>query len=71
MSFAKDDSLSVPRLSERYFLFNMMNVNPIDPGSFLAHQLHSTATSTVDRIVIEGFITTIARSLGVVPNPKD
>jgi len=49
----------------------MLDGLPLDPGSFLARQLHSVAVSTKDRIVIGGIITTIARFLCVEPNPKD
>ena len=49
----------------------MLDAVPLDPGSFLAKQLHSTAISTKGSIVIGGIVTTIARFLGVEPNPKD
>ena len=59
--FARDDSVSDPRLSEMYFLSCMLEGERIDPGSFLAHQLYSAATSTKGRIVTGGIITSIAR----------
>jgi len=43
----------------------------LDPGSFLARQLHSAPVSTKAKIVIEGIVTTIARFLGNVPNSED
>jgi len=42
----------------------------IDSGAFLPQQLYSAATNTMGEI-IGGIITTIARSFGVQPNPKD
>ena len=50
--FARDDGLNVHGLSESYFLSSMMNGDQLDPGSFLAHQLYSAATSTAGWIVI-------------------
>jgi len=38
---------------------------------FLARQLYSAAVSAKRRIAIGGIVTTIARFLGVEPNPKD
>jgi len=58
--FARYDSLNVPRLSELYFLSSTMNKDRIDPGSFLAYQLYSVATSTIGRIVIGVLITAIS-----------
>jgi len=52
--FARDDNLNVPRLSELYFLYSLMNGEWIDPRSFLAHQLYSVATSIIGRIIIGG-----------------
>jgi len=49
----------------------MLDGDQLDSGSFLARQLHSAAVSTIGRIVIGGIITTIARFLGVEPNPED
>jgi len=49
----------------------MLDGAQLDPGSFLARQLHSAAVSTKVRIVIGGIITTIARFLGVGPNSED
>jgi len=49
----------------------MLDGDQLDPGSFLARQLHSAIVSTKGRIVIGGIITTIARFLGVEPNPED
>jgi len=69
--FAHDDSLNVLRLSKLYFLSCMLDSVQLDPGSFLARQLHSATVSTKGRIVIGGIITTIARFLGVEPNPED
>jgi len=43
---AKDSSLNAPRLSELYFLSIMLNGDQNSPGSFLARQLYSVATST-------------------------
>jgi len=69
--FARDDSVNVPRLSELYFLSCMFHGERLDPGSFLAHQLYSAATGTKGRIVVGGIITSIARFLGIEPNPDD
>jgi len=69
--FARNDSLNVPRLSKLYFLPCMLDGVQLDPGSFLARQLHSAAINTKGKIVIGGIITTIARFLGVEPNPDD
>ena len=49
----------------------MLNGVLLEPGSFVARRLHSAAVSTRSRIVIGGIVTTIARFLGVKPNPKD
>jgi len=49
----------------------MLDGGQLDPSSFLARQLYSAAVSTKGRIVISGIITTIARFLGVEPNPED
>ena len=49
----------------------MLNGDQLEPGSFLARQLDSAAVSTKGRIVVGGIITTIARFLGVEPNPED
>jgi len=38
---------------------------------FLARQLYSATVSTKGRIVIGGIVTTIARFLGIEPNPKE
>jgi len=54
-----------------YFLSCMLEGDCIDPGSFLARQLYSVATSTNGRIVIGGIITSIAWLLGIKPNPDD
>ena len=67
----RDDSVNVPRLSEMYFLSCMLEGESLDPGSFLAYQLYSVATSIKGRIVIRGIITSIARILGIGPNPND
>jgi len=69
--FARDDSMNNPRLSELYFLFYMLKGVRIDPGSFLAQQLHSVANNTKGRITIGGIITSIARFLGVEPRDDD
>jgi hypothetical protein len=69
--FARDDSVNVPRLSELYFLSCMLQDERLDPGSFLARQLYSAATSTKGRIVVGGIVTSIARFLGIEPNPDD
>ena len=50
--FARDDSVNVPQLSEMYFLSCMPQGERLKPGSFLARQLYSAATSTKGRIVI-------------------
>ena len=68
--FARNDSLNVPRLFELYFLPYMLNGDQLDPGSFLARKLHSGTVSIKGRIVIGGIITTIAKFLGVEPNPE-
>jgi len=68
--FARD-SLNVPRLSELYFFPYMLDGVPLDPGSFLARQLHSAAVTTKGRIVIGRIITSIARLLGVESSPED
>jgi len=49
----------------------MLDGVQLDPGSFLARQLHSSIVSTKGRILIGGIITTITRFLGVEPNPED
>ena len=49
----------------------MLDGVQLDPGSFLARQLHSAVVSTKGMIVIGGIITTIARFLGVKPNLED
>jgi len=69
--FARDNSVNVPRLSEMYFLSCMFQGNRIDSESFLTRQLYSAATSTKDRIVIGGIITSITRFLGIEPNPNN
>jgi len=69
--FARDDNVDVPRLSEMYFLSYMLEGKRIDLGSFLARQLYSAAISTKGRIVIGGIVTSIARFLGIEPNPYD
>jgi len=69
--FARNDSLSVSRLSKLYFLFYTLDGDKLDPGSLSAGQLHSAAISAKGRIVIGGIVTTIARFLGVEPNLKD
>ena len=43
----------------------------LNPGSFLARQLYSAATSTKGRIVIGEIITSIARFLRIEPQPDD
>ena len=69
--FARDGSLNVLRLSELYFLSCMLDDVQLGPRSFLARQLYSASVSTNGRTVISGIITTIARLLGVEPNPED
>ena len=54
-----------------YFLSCILDVLQLDPNSFLARQLYSAAISTKGRIVIGGIVTTIARFLGIEPNPED
>jgi len=49
----------------------MLNGVQLDPDSFSARQLYSVAVSTKGRIVIGGIVTTIARFLGIEPNPED
>jgi len=49
----------------------MLNDVQLDPGSFLARQLHSDDASTKGRIVIGGIMTTMARFLGIEPNLED
>jgi len=68
-TFARDDSANVPQLSEMYFLSFMLEGERIDPGTFLAHQLYSAATSTKGKIVIGGIITFTAQFLRIEPNP--
>ena len=63
--------MNVSRLSELYFLSYMLDGVQLDPGSFLARQLHNATISTKGRIVIGGIVTTIVRFLGVEPNTKD
>ena len=69
--FTQDDILNVPRLSELYFWSCILDGVQLDPGSFLARQLHSAAVSTKGRIVIGGIVTTITRFLGIEPNNDD
>jgi len=69
--FTRDNSLNVPRLSDLYFLSYMLDGDQLDPSSFLTRQLHSAVVSTKGRIVIGGIVTTIARLLGIEPNPED
>ena len=69
--FTRDDSVNVPRLSELYFWSCMLHGERLDLGSFLARQLCTAATSTKGRIVVGGIITSIARFLGIEPNPDD
>ena len=63
--------MNVPQLSKLCFLSCMLDGVHVDRGVFLAHQLFSAATSTKGRIVIRGIVTSIARFLGVEPNPYD
>jgi len=49
----------------------ILNGVRLDPGSFLVRQLYSAVVSTKSRIVIGGIVTTIARFLGIEPNPVD
>ena len=69
--FARDDGLNVLRLSKLYFLSYMLDGVQLDPGSFLVRQSLSAVVSTKGRIVIGGIIITIARFLGIEPNPDD
>jgi len=68
--FVRGDNVNVPRLYEMYFLSCMLEGEHIDLGSFLAHQLYSVAISTNGGIVIRGIIISIARFLGIEPNPN-
>ena len=61
----------MPRLSELYFLYSMLEDGQIDPRSFLINQLYSAAISFEHRIVIRGLITPIVRLVGVEPNPDN
>jgi len=49
----------------------MLEGAQLNCGSFLARQLYSAVVSTKGRIVIGGIVTTIARFLGIEPNPED
>jgi len=49
----------------------MLHGVQLDSGSLLARQLYSIAVNTKGGIVIGRTITTIARFLGVEPNPED
>ena len=49
----------------------MLDSVQLDPGIFLVRKLYSIAVSTKSRIFIGGIVTTIARFLGVEPNPED
>ena len=49
----------------------MLDGDQLNPGSFLARQLHSATVSTKGRIVIGGIIPTIVRFLGVEPHYED
>jgi len=69
--FVREDSLNVPRMSELYFLYSMLEGDPIDLGSFLVNQLRSVATSSIHNIVNGAFITPIAGLVVVEPNPDD
>jgi len=48
-----------------------LTVSSLTLGSFLAKHLYSAAVSTKGRIVIGEIVTTIARFLGIEPNPDD
>jgi len=61
----------VPRLSNLYFLYSMLEGDWINLGSFLAFQLYSAATSSAYRIVIKGLISPISRLVGVELKPDD
>ena len=43
----------------------------MDPRVFFARQLYNAATSTKGRIVVEVFITTIARFFNIIPHDDD
>ena len=49
----------------------MLDGVQLDLSIFLARQLYSVVVSTKDRIVICSIMTTIARFLGIEPNPDD
>jgi len=49
----------------------MLDGVKLDPDSFLARQLYSTAVTTKGKIVIGGIVTTITRFLDIEPNPRD
>jgi len=63
--------LNIPRLFELYFLSCIFDGVQTNPKAFLARQLCSDGVSTKGRIVIGGIISTIARFLGIEPNPED
>ena len=57
--------MNVPRLSGLYLLSCMLDGARMDPRAFFTHQLQlcSVAASTKGRIVVGGFVTTIAHLL--------
>jgi len=63
--------MNVSRLFELYFLSYILDGDQLDPGSFLARQVHSVPVSTIGRIVVGEITTTIPRFLGVEPNPEN
>ena len=69
--FAREDILTMSRLSKLYFFNSMPQGHQHDPGSSLVNQLYSAATSSIYRIVIRGLITHIAVSVGIELDPDN
>jgi len=53
------------------FFVSILDGIQLELGSFFVRQLHNVAVSTKGRIVTHEIMTTIARFLGIEPNPKD
>jgi len=69
--FAREDGLTIPHLSELYFLYSILQGTLMDHGSFFSNQLLIAATSSTKRMVSRGLMTPIGRSVGTQHNPDD